>query len=396
MITLITTVLVVVLVSAICSMTEAALYSVPWTFIEKLREKGSRTGQILYDLRSNINQPIAAVLTMNTIANTAGAALAGAIAANVLDASSMGWFAALLTFLILAFGEIMPKIVGVTYSTLLATVMARPLLGLVFIFRPFIWLSSLLTRLVAKPGGQEPTATEDDIRALTRLSYRSGQIKAYEENAIGNILSLDAKRVSDIMTPRIMIFSLPENMTVAEAYAMPAIWNYSRIPIYGDDNEDIVGIVLRRRIVKAVAEDQDQMTLGELMQPVHFILESQPLDRLLRNLLESRQHLFAVLDEFGGLAGVVSLEDVLEEMLGQEIVDESDAYTDMREAARNHRRQIINGDTSIKKEVPNQSTAQQVPPQPENHMAEAASADMPSKEETDCSSNDTDSHKKQE
>jgi len=347
MLTLIITVSGVVLVSALCSMAEAALYSVPWTYIEKLRSSGSRTGQALFDLRSDVNRPIAAVLTMNTIANTAGAAMAGALAASVLGENAMGWFAALLTILILAFGEILPKTLGVTHAAGLAAFMARPLMVLVFVFRPFIWLSGLLTRLVAKPGGQEPIATEDDIRALTRLSRRSGKIKAYEEHAIGNILSLDAKHVSDIMTPRTMVFSLPETMTVAEAYALPRIWNYSRIPVYGDDNEDIVGVVLRRRIVKSFAEDEDSRPLGELMQPVRFILESQTLDRLLREILESRQHLFVVLDEFGGLAGVVSLEDVLEEMLGQEIVDESDAYTDMRAAARSHRRQIVNGEITV-------------------------------------------------
>ena len=343
MLTLIITVAAVVLLSALCSTTEAALYSVPWTHIEAMRESGSRNGEILFELRNNINRPIAAVLALNTIANTAGAALAGAMASSVLGAHVTGWFAALLTLLILAFGEIVPKTVGVTYAKPTSSIIAPPLKALVILFAPFIWLSGLLTRLFAKPEDQTPTATEDDIRAAARLSLRAGQIQPYEEDAIRNILTLDSKRVSEIMTPRTMVFSLPETMTVAEAYALPGIWNYSRIPVYGDDNEDIVGLVLRRRIVKGFAEDEDNRTLGELMQPVHFVLENQTVDRVLREFLDSHQHIAVVLDEFGGLAGVVSLEDVLEEMLGREIVDESDAVADLRAAARERRRKTLEG-----------------------------------------------------
>ncbi len=337
------TLLAVVLISAICSTAEATLYSVPWTYVETLRESGSKKGQVLYELRNDVNRPIAAILTLNTIANTAGASLAGALAASELGSEWTGWFAVLLTVLILIFGEILPKTIGVTYAGGIAGVLAYPMRGLVIAFTPFIWFSDLLARLVTRSRKQEPMATEEDIRALTSLSRRTGQIQAYEEDAIRNILMLDSKRVYEIMTPRTMVFSLPETMTLEEAYKNPSIWNYSRIPVYGDDNEDIVGLVLRRRIVRGIADDEDSRTLGELMSPVRFVLESQTLDKVLREFLESREHLFAVLDEFGGLAGVVSLEDILEEMLGQEIVDESDAVADLRAVARERRRKTLNG-----------------------------------------------------
>lgn len=342
MLTLILTAGGVVLVSALCSMMEAALYSVPVTHIETLRAAGSGSGRILAELRSDVSRPIAAVLTLNTIANTAGASFAGALAAGALSEAGTGWFAAILTLLILAFGEIIPKTLGVTCSTSIARVMARPLKGLVVLFSPFIWFSGLLTRLVSSRNAHNPAATEEDIRALASLSRRSGQIQAYEEDAILNILTLDSKHVHEIMTPRTMVFSLPESMTVAEAYRHPGIWNYSRIPVYDDDNEDIVGIVLFRHIAKAMAEKRDSCTLGSLMQSVEFVLESQTLDRMLKKFLGSRHHLFVVLDEFGGLAGVLSLEDVIEEMLGQEIVDESDAVADLRAAARESRRRTLN------------------------------------------------------
>ena len=340
MIVLILTVALVVFTSALCSMAEAALYSVPWTYIERLRKAGSPGGEALFALRQNVDRPIVAVLTLNTIANTAGAALAGALAANVLGTELMPWFAALITLLILAFGEIIPKTLGVVYASPVATVMARPLRALVLLLRPFIWLSGLLTRLIT-PAQHGPSATEDDIRAITSLSRQSGIIQPYEESAIRNILALDAKHVRDIMTPRTMVFSLPETMSVAEAYDHPDLWHYSRIPVYGDDNEDVVGIVLRRSIGKAVADGRGGRPLTELMQPARFVLENQTVDRLLLKFLESRLHLFIVLDEYGGLAGVVSLEDVLEEMLGREIVDETDAVTDLREASRQQRQAVL-------------------------------------------------------
>ena len=158
MITLLLTVFLVVLISAICSMTEAALYSVPWTYIENLRKQGSATGELLYQLRSRIDQPIAAVLTLNTVANTAGAAIAGAVAANVLGADNTALFAAGLTILILALGEILPKTLGVAHACGVASGMARPLRLMVLIFKPFIWFSSMLTRLVASPQSG-PSAT---------------------------------------------------------------------------------------------------------------------------------------------------------------------------------------------------------------------------------------------
>ncbi|MEG1609727.1 MAG: hemolysin family protein [Bilophila sp.] len=340
MIILLLTVFFVVLVSAICSMTETALYSVPWTHIEKLRKAGSIKGELLYRLRSQIDRPIAAVLALNTIANTAGAAIAGALAAHVIGDDFTPYFAAGLTFLILAFGEILPKTMGVAYAAGIAGALARPLTFVVTLFTPFIWLSGMFTRLIA-PSQSGPSATEDDIRAITSLSRQTGRIQPYEEHAIRNILSLDMKRVHEIMTPRTMVFSLQEDTTVGEAYSHPQIWNYSRIPVYGEDNEDIVGIVLRKEIGRYTSDGHRERPLGEIMQPVRFILESQTLDKLLLEFLESRLHLFVVLDEYGGLAGVVSLEDVLEEMLGREIVDETDAVADLREAARQLRRKTV-------------------------------------------------------
>lgn len=337
---LIITVALALSVSALCSMLEATLYSLSWTALEKMREDGSRTGSLLHSLRSNVDQPISAILTTNTIANTAGASVAGALAASTLGENNTPAFAALFTVLVLLFGEIVPKTLGVSYPERLGRILAWPLYALTLLLRPITWLSGMVTRLIT-PKSKAPEATEDDIKAMARISRQAGAIQGYEEITIRNVLSLDQKHVHDIMTPRTVVFSLPETYTVEQAYNNPSFWHFSRVPVYAGDNEDVVGLVLRRDVAMQRDEEQGHKALAEIMRPIHFVLESLTLDKLLTEFLERRQHLFAVLDEFGGLAGVVSLEDVMEEMLGREIVDESDMVTDMREAARARRAQAM-------------------------------------------------------
>lgn len=338
MLTLTLAVLLALSVSAVCSLTETVLYSVTWAHIEKLRREGRASGDLLYSMRERIDKPIAAVLTLNTIANTAGAAVAGAAFMAVFGSEYMGVFAAVFTVLVLTFGEIIPKTLGVAYANPVSTVIARPLAIAAKILSPIIWLSGLVTKLVTKPGGG-PQVSEDDIRAVTSLSRQAGRIQPYEERTIRNILSLDLKRVRDIMTPRTVVFSLAADMSLEEAYKQEGLWHFSRIPVYGEDNEDLVGIVERRTVARRMA-DGGAGTLGDIMRPLHFVLESQTLDKLLQEFLNSRTHLFAVLDEYGGLAGVVSLEDVLEEILGREIMDESDSVADLRELARQRRKAV--------------------------------------------------------
>ncbi|WP_298067502.1 hemolysin family protein [uncultured Mailhella sp.] len=343
---LIITVALALSVSALCSMLEAMLYSLSWTALEKMREDGSKTGGLLYTLRANVDQPISAILTTNTIANTAGASIAGALAASTLGDASTPAFAALFTVLVLLFGEIVPKTLGVSYPEQLGRLLAWPLYVLTALLRPMTWLSGMVTRLIT-PKASGPEATEDDIKAMARISRQAGTIQGYEETTISNVLALDQKHVHDIMTPRTVVFSLPEDYTVEQAFNNPTFWHFSRVPVYAGDNEDVVGLVLRRDVAMQRDTEHGHKTLAEIMRPIHFVLESLTLDKLLTEFLERHQHLFAVLDEFGGLAGVVSLEDVMEEMLGREIVDESDMVTDMREAARERRaRAVANGSSA--------------------------------------------------
>lgn len=330
-------------VSAFCSVSEAALYSVPWSRIEQLRKEGRSSGTILDALRSDVEKPIAAILTLNTIANTAGAAVAGAACAEVFGQQSLGPFAIAFTMLILVFSEILPKTMGVMYTRTLAPLLAKPLRLLIWALYPAIWVLGFVSK-VAQRKNQGPDHTEEDISALVTLTRRTGVLKSYEEKSIKNILALDQKTTRDIMTPRTVVFSLPAEMTVGDSRAERTMWPYSRIPVFEDGNpEDIVGIVYRRDMLAALAKDEVEKCVGDLMKPVRFVLDSLSLDRLLINFLEARTHLSVVLDEYGGVAGVVSLEDVLEEILGKEIMDETDQVADLRALARDQRKKLARG-----------------------------------------------------
>lgn len=337
---LIITVILVVGISSLCSTTEAMLYSLSWTHIEKLKADGKKSGTLLYDMRTNVDRPISAILTLNTVANTAGATIAGAIASEVLGVENFVYFSVFFTLLILVFGEILPKTFGVTYTNALSPFLVYFLQAIILLLSPVTYFLSLLTRLIT-PKEVAPTATEDDIKILASISKKSGTINDYEESTIANVLTLDKKRVEDVMTPRTVVFSLPMSLKLTEAYNHESFWSFSRIPVYASDNEDLVGIVQRREIERAVRCGRSEDTLEQLMKPIHFVLESQNLDQVLHNFLDLHEHLFAVLDEYGGLAGVISLEDILEELLGREIIDESDITEDMRELAQKRKEQVL-------------------------------------------------------
>jgi len=329
-----------ILISAGCSLFEAVLYSVPQRHIEAMVEAGKPAGEIFRKMRQNVERPIAGILALNTIANTAGAAFAGAAATAVFGHEWLGYFSAAFTLAILMFSEIIPKTAGVVYSRSLVPFVTYPLRVLVGFMSPIIWLSSLMTRLISR-GKTEETITSEEIRTMARLSRQSGGITSYQDLAIERILTLQKKLAKDVMTPRTVIFSLSEHLTVEEAGRVAAKWEHSRVPVYDQDIEDVVGIVLTKELFIAHADGRQETPLTELMLPVHFVAETAKLNTVLAEFLELRQHLFVVLDEYGGLAGLVSLEDILEELLGREIIDESDEVVDKRELARKRRQRLI-------------------------------------------------------
>ena len=326
----------VVLTSGVCSLFEGVLYSVSLSEIDALERAGRPSGAILRHLRSHVDRPIAAILTLNTVANTGGAALAGAIAARVFGSDLVGYFSAAFTLAILLLSEIIPKTAGVVYARRLAGPVARPIAILVVIFTPVIWLSRGVTRLVSS-GKQADRVSDEDLLLMVRQGLRSGDLKPHEADVISNVLSLEVKTAAQVMTPRTVLFTLPTTTTLADAAANDQLLRHSRVPVYDNDLDDVVGIIHRRDVLQAAARDEFDTTLEELMRPAHFVVEGAKLDKLLRAFLEQHQHLMVVTDEFGSVTGIVTLEDVLEEILGHEIVDEFDQVADLRAFARQQR-----------------------------------------------------------
>ncbi len=340
MIELIVAVASAMIVSATCSLFEAVLYSVPFRHVEGMAQKRRKSASIFKKLRSNVERPIAAILTLNTVANTAGAAIAGASAAAVFGAESLGYFSAAFTLAILIFSEVIPKTAGVVYCKSLFPLVAFPLRALVTVLTPVIWLITGITSLISRRKPQE-SVSPDELKILAQLGLRTGSIKEHQGSIIENVLSLDSKTVKDVMTPRTVVFSLSEHLTLAEAARMSGRWEHSRFPVYDKDKEDVVGIVLTRELFTALARGDQDTQLTDLMRPVHFVAETAGLYNVLMEFMGSRQHLFVVIDEYGGLSGIIALEDILEEILGKEIIDESDVVADKRELARQRRSTLV-------------------------------------------------------
>jgi len=340
MIELIVAVGFAVFISAACSLFEAVLYSVPIRHIEAMVQGGKPGGKIFKKMRTNVERPVAAILSLNTIAHTVGAAFAGSAASVVFGHEWLGYFSAAFTLIILIFSEIIPKTAGLVYGRALIPLIAYPLKCLVWLMTPVIWLSGLVTRLIAR-GKTEESITSEEIQVMAGLSLRRGGIQSYQNRAIENILTLQDKTIKDVMTPRTVVFSLSEHLTLEQAGEKKTRWEHSRFPVYDSDIEDIVGIVLTKEVFISLADGKKEMHLTELMRPVHFVVETARLNTVLMEFLELKQHLFVVLDEYGGLAGVISLEDILEEILGREIIDESVEVADKRHLARQRRSMLV-------------------------------------------------------
>lgn len=326
-------------ISAVCSLFEAVLYSVPLRHIETMVQQKKPGGKIFRSLRKEVDKPIAAILTLNTIANTGGAAVVGSVAAVVFGREWLGYLSAALTLGILIFSEVLPKTIGVVYGKSLVPVVAFPIRWLVAALKPAIWMISHLTGLISRNKPAE-SISPDELKVMAKLSLRTGEIKEYQEMVIDNVLSLDKRTVNDVMTPRTVVFSLSEHLTLEEAAAKSKKWEHSRFPVYDKNVEDIVGIVLTKELFMALSRGETVKKLSDIMRPVRFVVETARLNNVLMEFMGAKEHLFVVIDEYGGLSGVISLEDILEEILGREIVDESDQVADKRELARKRRSSI--------------------------------------------------------
>ncbi|NDV61896.1 HlyC/CorC family transporter [Puniceicoccales bacterium CK1056] len=321
-------------VSAICSLLEAFILSTTMAEIEGLKKSHPKAGQLLEMYKVGIDETSSAILTLNTIANTAGATIVGALAARVLESTSLGILSGGMVLGILFFSEIIPKNLGVAYRKNLQVYLVYPILVIRWSMSPLSYVAKKMLTLIMPTGQPTEEEQEEEIRLLAERSAQSGALSDDERDLISNALSLDDVSVESIMTPRTVVTFLKESLTVEEVCNEFKNIPFARIPIYKETIDEIAGIVRRRDILEANGEGKAEMTLEELKGDALFIPETASGLQALQLFMKKHQQIGVVVDEYGSTVGVITMEDVVEHLLGDEIYEESDMAVDMRELAK--------------------------------------------------------------
>lgn len=327
-------VLLALFFSFLCSIAEATLLSITPSYIAGLKETNPRKAEQLQRLKEEkIDQSLAAILTVNTIAHTVGAIGAGAKATTVFGDAWFGVFSAVMTLLILFLSEIVPKTLGAVYWRQLASLTGSYVSLLIQSMYPIIVVSEKLTKLISG-GKKQGNFTRDEFVAMAGIGEEQGMINDRESKIIRNLFLFKSVDASAVMTPRIVVSALQKDMSVDEALANPARSHFSRLPIYATDLDSVTGFVLREDLLVAKTRGEGDRPLTDFQREIVAVTAGTPLSRLMENLLEERQHLVLVVGEYGETKGLVTLEDVVETLLGIEIIDEGDKVEDMQKLAR--------------------------------------------------------------
>ena len=327
-------VLLALVFSFLCSVAESVLLSITPSYIEGQKERRPKHAAILKRLRQdNVDRSIAAILTLNTIAHTVGAIGAGAKATVVFGSAWFGLFSAIMTILILFLSEIVPKTLGTVYWTILVGPISYFVNTLIVVLYPIVWISERLTKIIAH-GKDIHIFSRDEFIAMAQVGVETGHIRDKESKIIRNIFRFDSLKVDDIMTPRTVISALPEDMKIIDSLKQVTQTPFSRLPLYTTHIDDITGFVLKEDILFKAAQVRGDEKLNALKREILAVPESISLTGLLEQFLKDRQHIAIVVNEHGGTDGLVTLEDLIETLMGMEIVDETDNVEDMRALAR--------------------------------------------------------------
>ena len=333
MIALISYLLLALFVSFICSIMESVLLSTPQSFLMVKQESGHTWAKSFIDLKLNIDKPLAAILSLNTVAHTIGAAGVGAQAVIVFGDAYFGIVSAILTILILVFTEIIPKTVGARYWRSLTKTSYFTIKIMIVITYPLVLMSALITKAFSD-SSKEQTTSREEIAALASIGTDEGLFSDKENKIIQNILKLKNVKVIDIMTPRVVVAVANENLLLNDFLKNKSYLKFSRIPVYAENEENITGYVIRQMVFEHLAEDNHNLKLKEIKREILVVPNSMVLFSLWEKLLANKEHIALIVDEYGGLDGIVTMEDIIETLLGLEIVDEKDTITDMQKFAR--------------------------------------------------------------
>lgn len=319
-------------VSFLCSVLEAVLLSVTPSYIAAEEERGRRNGHLWSTYRTDIDRPLAGILSLNTIAHTVGAAGAGAQATAVFGEAYFGVISALLTLLILVVSEIIPKTLGALFWRQLAPACALILQFVMWSMYPLVLMAQGITRLLSRGAGSQSISREEFV-ALAEVAVREGILDQDESSAVASLIRFRSLQVRDVMTPRLVIFSLEESAIVSEVVDGNDVIPFSRIPVYAEESDKITGFIRKDELMLAMARTPNA-PLSSLRRELFVVPESLAASELLKKLTEMRLQIALVVNEYGGVMGVVTMEDLVETMLGMEIVDETDTAVDMQVLAR--------------------------------------------------------------
>ena len=318
--------------SALCSTLESTLLSTPLSYVTGLEEQGVKGAKRLKRLKHNPDRPISAILCVNTIANTVGASIVGSLVYEVYGDALVGIFSTVFTLMILIFSEILPKTIGTSYWRSLALPASVIIDAMIFITFPLVWILEKMQRLISSRSTQVSVSRED-ISAMVSVATEEDVIEKEEKKMIQNLLKLDEVTAHEIMTPSAVVEMAEADMTIREFYESDN--THSRILVYDPENDEyVMGYVLRQTVLEKMAEDSFDLTLKEITRPILTFSEEDSVSDIWEKLLEKKEHISVIIDEYGSMRGIVTMEDVIETMLGQEIVDETDEVVDMQEYAK--------------------------------------------------------------
>lgn len=322
-------------ISFLCSLLEAVILSTPISYISMLEAEGRPGAELLRKYKDGTDRPLAAILSLNTIAHTIGAAGVGAQVAQMWPSVPVVVSSIILTLLILILSEIAPKTIGSTYWRQLCIGVSKIISVLIVIMYPFVLMSELLMKMIGKKD-YEAVVSREEVSAMADLAAEEGEFDVSENKIIQNIVKLETVKVEDVMTPQIVVSMAPEEMTVSQFYKNKDFLHYARIPVYADNDEDhITGYVLRQQVLESVANDKFDIRLKDIKRLIVVAEEGQTLTLLWETLLKEKEHIAAIVDQYGSFSGIVTLEDIIESIFGLEIVDETDNIEDMQQYARN-------------------------------------------------------------
>jgi CBS domain containing-hemolysin-like protein len=320
-------------VSFVCSIMESVLLSTPHSFLIVKHDSGYSWAKPFIDLKKNIDKPLSAILSLNTVAHTIGAAGVGAQAVKVFGEVYFGIVSAVLTILILVFTEIIPKTIGARFWKKLTRISYYTILSMIVITYPLVMLSSLITKLFSN-NAAEHTTSREEIAALASIGKDEGLFSEKENKIIQNILKLKNVKVTEIMTPRVVLAVADENLALQDFLKNKDYLKFSRIPVYSGNDENITGYVFRQKVFEHLAEDSHNLSLKEIKREIIVVPDTMVLFTLWEKLIEKKEHIALIVDEYGGLDGIVTMEDIIETLLGLEILDEKDTIIDMRKFAK--------------------------------------------------------------